>query len=533
MFQSSDIKLSHPDHLNDLLLVGNEKLTQEDFKAAIVIYKKILELLPHNLSVQLNLCVAYFKQGNILLAIQILTQIVKEHPNHGEAWNNLAKILRETGEIETAIQCYKNALHLLPNRSLIESNMLFAYNYCISKTPEEIADVHIRWGENISDPTIVQKLFSNKKDRNRPLRIGYVSPDFRTHALMFFIKPVIKNHHSKNFSIYCYSDTQFPDEETRFVQEHVPHFFSCHNISDQALAKKIYDHRIDILVDLTGHSSKNRLLVFSQRPAPVQVSYLGYQNTTGLKAINYYITDNIISPPGLSDHLFAEQLFRLEDCFACFQPSDHAPNVNTSPLVQNDYITFGVLNNFSRMNDWMISAWMTLLKKVPTAKMIIQSRPFSDPSFIKKFLHRFDQQGIDPDRLNLYPYGSLDNFYHRHHDVDLILDTYPDNGASTLCQALWMGVPVLTCSGKTLASRVGGSILHSLGLDDLITTSLDDYIQKAVDLSQHPEILIQLRKNLRQILSQSTLFNAKQFTQKLEAAYRKMWQIYCRRIIFQ
>ncbi|KPA10146.1 TPR repeat-containing protein [Candidatus Magnetomorum sp. HK-1] len=524
MYRSNEIE---PNSNEDLFLLGNGKLAQGNFNEAINIYKKILESLPNNLSVQLNLCVAYFKKGNILLAKRVLTQIVNSHPNHGEAWNNLAKILRETGEIEEAIQCYKKAIHLLPDSQPIESNMLFAYNYCISKSSEEISNVHIRWGENNSDLNILSKNFSNEKSLHRSLRIGYVSPDFRKHAVMFFLKPILKNHDSKKFRIYCYSDTKYPDDDTHFVQKQVPHFFSCYNISNHVLAKKIQDHRIDILVDLTGHSSKNRLLVFSQRPAPVQVTYLGYQNTTGLKAINYLITDQWSSPPEQKGHLFAEQLFRIPDCFLCFQPSDHTPEVNISPLFQKGYTTFGVLNNFSRMNNLMISAWIKILKKVPKAKMIIQSRPFSDLSFTQKFMQRFKQQGIDPSRLTLYPYGSLDDFYLRHHDIDLILDTYPDNGASTLCQALWMGVPVLTCSGTTFASRVGGSLLHTLGLDDLIAASLDDYIQKAVYLTQHPEILIHLRQILRPLLSQSTLCNGKLFTQKLESAYKKMWRTYC------
>jgi len=435
-----------PNNLTSLFLISNIKNEIGDYKTAIKIYKRILTIIPNNLDVQINLCVALFKDGQVIFSRNILDQIVKKFPQNGYAWNNLAKILRESGEISEAISCYKKAIEFSENTAPMESNMLFAYSFSIDYSPEEIAEAHFEWGR--SHDNYKQKKMNFKTERNinqRPLRIGYVSPDFRKHAVMFFLKPILENHISNKFKIYCYSDVQTEDNETLFVKNNADHFFNCSSLSNDELANKIEQDKINILVDLAGHSSKNRLLVFAQKPAPVQITYLGYQNTTGLKKIDYFITDNWANPQGDGDHLFSEKILRLSECFLCFRPPENAPKVNEAPLIKNGFITFGVFNNFSRINDWMISTWIKILKKIPDSRIIFQSQPFSDSDFSNQFLNRFNREGIISSRITLYPKGSLDNYFHRHNEVDLILATHPVNGASTICNALWMGTPVLAC----------------------------------------------------------------------------------------
>ncbi|HEY9843927.1 MAG TPA: hypothetical protein V6D23_25880 [Candidatus Obscuribacterales bacterium] len=359
------------------------------------------------------------------------------------------------------------------------------------------------------------------------LKIGYVSPIFRHHAAAFFIEPLLMAHDRQNYDVFCYSDVKTPDAMTRRLQSLAGNWRETHGLEHRALAELIHRDQIDILVDLAGHTAHNRLVVFALKPAPVQVTFRDYPNTTGLSTIDYRLTDAWADPPGLTERFHTEELVRLPLGFSCYLPPE-SPAVADLPALSSGYVTFGSFNNLCKLSPATLDLWAGVLRAVPGSRLLLKSLALADAPTCQNFKARFAAQGIAAERLLLQGHSpTFREHLDSYRQVDIALDPFPYNGTTTTCEALWMGLPVVTLAGSTHVARVGVSLLMSLGLKDWIANTQEEYIALARHLAADPAALKQIRAGMRACLRASTLCDAERFTRSVEAAYRTMWQRWC------
>jgi predicted O-linked N-acetylglucosamine transferase (SPINDLY family) len=372
------------------------------------------------------------------------------------------------------------------------------------------------------------KPHGNDRSPDRPLRVGYVSPDLKQHAVGFFLEPILEHHDRNQFHIYCYSGVVTPDRVTQRMQAFGHTWRSIVGVRDEQVAEMIRADGIDILVDLSGHTSGTRLLIFARKPAPVQVAFLGYLNTTGMPTVDYRVTDAWADPPGMTDPFYSERIVRLPRCGWAFHPFEEAPDVADAPAAKNGYITFGSFNKLSKLSPPLIATWAELMKQVPTSRLLLKWSSLADASTRQRFHSLFAAHGISSDRIELAgATASMSDHLASYGRIDLALDTFPYNGATTTCDALWMGVPVVTLAGDTHAGRIGVSLLTAIGLPELIAPSPDQYVQIATDLANDPTRLSHLRQTMRPRVINSPLQDPLTLTRALEAAYRQMWHDWC------
>jgi predicted O-linked N-acetylglucosamine transferase (SPINDLY family)/glycosyltransferase involved in cell wall biosynthesis len=393
-------------------------------------------------------------------------------------------------------------------------------------SPEEVYQAHRQWGDSLLVQTAQQRFVHTPRTNNgRPLRIGYLSQDFRNRSVNFFLEPILTHHCRADFQIFCYSALlASPDAVTRRFQALVDGWRDIQALSDLEAAQLIYDDQIDLLVDLTGHTGYNRLAILAYKPAPVQINYLGYPDTSGLQTVDFRITDTWADPPGTVEHLYTETLLRLPQGFLCYQPSPDAPPVLPLPARTSGRITFGCFNDKSKLTKDAFALWASILRSVPNADLLLKSQNLGD-EYISAIRKIFTKEGIEPTRLKISggvaSYAEHLNCYGL---IDIALDPFPYNGTTTTCESLWMGVPVITLSGRTHVSRVGVSLLNAVGLSDFIAPSVEAYRALAVELAGDLERLEGLRASLRERLAASFLLNASGFTSQLESLYRQVWQ---------
>jgi protein O-GlcNAc transferase len=422
---------------------------------------------------------------------------------------------------------FRFAAQLRANYSLHLSKLLMVLHYDPAVTPQMLRDGH---GEAERFHAAAPRFTSwkNRRDPERRLRIGYVSADFRVHSVGYFLSAIFRNHDDAIVQTYCYSGCTDEDEETAFYKSRATRWRATIEMSDDELATQIREDDIDILVDLSGHTNGHRLGVFVRKPAPLQVTWLGYPDTTGLSAIDYRLTDSIVDPPGPADGLSSERLFRLPDGFHCYTPSASAPDVTVLPADQKGFVTFGSFNNLLKVNRQVLDAWVGILKRVPNSRLFLKTRWLHLPEMRERVRNLLEQRGIARDRVELM--GKLPTSAEHlaaYRGVDIALDTFPYNGATTTCEALWMGVPVVTLTGDRHTARVGASMLRRVGLEGLVADRPQDYIETAARLAADLPGLARLRAELRGRVAASPLCDGPRFTRQLEAAFRTMWRDWC------
>lgn len=462
-------------------------------------------------------------------AIKHFHQSIAMNPNLAEAHNNLALAFRDIGLIDDAVASLHKAIAVNPKMVEAQSNLLYTIHNHPGYDARAIADAHRRWNQIFAEP-LGKDIQMHRNDRSpgRRLRIGYVSGDFRDHVVARFLLPLLEHHDHSAFEIFFYSNTVRTDAKTARFQSLADRWREIVGVSDEDAAGQIRADAIDILVDLAGHTSGNRLLVFARKPAPVQVSYLGYPDTTGLRAMDYRLTDHSADPEGMTDHLHSEKLIRLPQTNWCVEEPQQAPPVEPPPSIGRGCVTFGSFNSFAKVTAPMLLVWGKMLKAVPKSRLLLKSHGLGSGSAHERVLKQFAEQGIDLSRLELRgPEQGQSRHLALYHQMDIALDTFPYNGTTTTCDALWMGVPVITLAGQTHVSRVGASLLASLGLSELVATNSDDYVKLAIQLAADRERLISLRQNLRDRMKQSPLMDAPAFAKNIESAYRQMWRAWC------
>jgi predicted O-linked N-acetylglucosamine transferase (SPINDLY family) len=496
---------------------------------AINNYQKVIKLNPNFSDAYNNLGILLVEKNRISEALQCFETALQQDQNSVKALSNLGNILSDYGQVEEAERYYRRALSIEPGLSKVNSNLLLCMNYNPVYEAETILSEHLNFSRNFAEPLYpVSVLFLNPKNIVRRLRIGYISPDFRRHSVAYFIEPVITSHNRNHVEVFCYSDVLKPDDFTENIRGKADHWREIAKLSDERVAELIRKDGIDILVDLAGHTANNRILVFARKPAPVQVSWIGYPFSTGLSSMDYKIVDRYTDPHGWTEKYYTERLYRLPDSFLCYKPERDAPEIADPPVLKEGYLTLGSFNNLAKVSDELLLLWAEILRMVPYAHLLIKAKGLSSELTRGDLLAFFSEQGISAERIKLYPWISAQlEHLALYNKVDIALDTFPYHGTTTTCEALYMGVPVITLSGKTHASRVGASLLSNVGLPDFIASSRDDYKRIAMKLSHNVMRLSSLRKELRDMMSRSILTDAQRFTDNLENAFREMWTRWC------
>lgn len=493
-------------------------------------YSRAVEADPGYAEAYNNLGNLHKSAGRPFEAIGFFEKAVALKKDYADAYTNLGGALKDLGRIEEALACDRMARDLNPDNPVFCSNYLLTLHYCQDLDPRELFEAHAEWGAVTATrlwgkPTVSH---GNDPDPDRRLRIGYVSGDFRTHSVAYFIEPVLEAHDRSGFEIYCYSDADSPDETTARLQRLDVRWRDVSHMSAPEIAEAVRKDRIDLLVDLAGHTGRKQMHIFALKPAPVQVTYLGYPDTTGLPAMDYRITDTQADPPGIAEPLNTETLLRPGRGFLCYRPPLTAPEVGMPPFLENGFITFGSFNNRAKINRNVAQVWSEIMKALPSSRLVIKSVSLGDGQTRADLQGMFVHSGIEAERITLHGFSkAVSDHFGLYGTVDIGLDTFPYNGTTTTCEALWMGVPVITLEGDSHHSRVGRSILHHAGLSRFIAASPIDYVEKAVHLARSRELLKSLRTGLRSRLKDSPLMDAPGFASSLESEYRKIWREWC------
>jgi protein O-GlcNAc transferase len=449
---------------------------------------------------------------------------VELKPDYAEAHNDLGIALFGLGRVPEAERSYREALALNPALAVAQGNLAYLLNCVSGRSSAEIYAAHREFAQRFCPPADPAP-HRNARDPGRRLRIGYVSADLRHHSVAFFIEPVLARHDRENFEIFCYSNSAHADAVTERLKSCAGQWREVFSLGDQALASLVREDRIDVLVDLSGFSANNRLTAFALKPAPVQATWLGYLNTTGLDAMDYRITDRYAAPEGALDSCHSERLIRLPDSQWCFQPAEESPAVAPPPSVKSGQVTFAVFSNPAKIGAEVIELWGRLLERVAGARLLVIANGLA--SVPGDFIERFVRHGIARERLRVLGSRPFREYLAMHGQVDLMLDTFPFTGGTTTCHALWMGVPVVSLVGDTATSRGGASLLQAVGLGELVAQTPDQYIDIASGLARDAARLAALRAGMRERMRASPLMDAQRFTRNLESAYRGMWHSWC------
>lgn len=520
------IKPDYADALNNL---GNVLETRARFDDALQAYEQALTANPRHADAYNNRGIVLQTLGRHGEALAAYREALAIEPDFADAHNNRGNALQSQGRLEEALAAYRRVIALRPDDARVYSNLLFCLNYDARTDARTLFAAHQEWNAryaaglaNATPP------YTNTPDPERRLRIGYVSPDFYRHPVASFIEPLLASHDRRAFEVVCYSNVSSPDAVTGRLQDLADKWHSIVRMSDEQAAGLVREDGIDILVDLAGHTGGNRLLVFARKPAPVQVTYLGYPSTSGLSVMDYRLSDNWIDPPGLTEAFHSEELVRLPGGSVCFKPLEPSPEVAPLPDLSPGEVTFASFNNAVKVIPEVVALWSKVLRSVPDARLLMKAKQLGDKETVTRLRGLFEQQGIAADRLEFISWlPEPEDHLALYNRVHIGLDTFPYNGCTTTCEALWMGIPVVVLAGQESRSRVGVSILKQAGLDDCIAESPQAYVDIATDLATDIGKLQMIRSGLRGKLQQSPLLNADAFTHGVESAYRVMWKRWC------
>lgn len=496
---------------------------------AVNAYRLALELKPDFAEVHNNLGYVLRELGKFDSAAASCRRALEIRPDFANASIGLGAALQQAGQLNDAVACYRKALDLDP--ALIEAYhpLLLNLNYLPDQAAAGLLEQARQFGAAATKKARPYTNWPNTAENDRCLRVGLVSGDLRDHPVGYFIESVLSALAAQaagRLEFIAYATHFSADAISQRIKASCHGWVSAIGLSDETLARRIRDDRIDILIDLSGHSDHNRLPMFAWKPAPVQASWLGYFATTGLAAMDYLIADPLTLPKEEEAH-FTETIWRLPETRLCFTPPDEAGDVSPLPALSNGYITFGCFNNLVKMNDAVMAVWVKILQSVPQSRLFLKAPQLIDPMTKQGVLNRFASHGIGEDRLMLEGPSSRAAYLSTYGKVDIALDPFPFTGGTTSVEALWMGVPVLTLAGERFIARQGAGLLTNAGLAEWVATDPDDYVARAVQHCADLTQLAALRKGLRQQVLDSPVFDAPRFADHFEAALRAMWVKWC------
>ncbi|MBX9958607.1 MAG: tetratricopeptide repeat protein [Burkholderiaceae bacterium] len=509
--------------------LGNLLLDQGQPALAESHYLKALELdsslaIPHN-----NLGSIYARTNRPTDAAARYRQAIANDPGYVDAYANLGGVLKDLGQVEEALNMMIRGLEIDPESLLCHNNLLFIQNYLAEQSGEQLLADARRFGEVAARLAKPYTDWPNPPDPARPLRVGLVSGDLGHHPVGFFLEGVLSELTTRagdRLAFFAYSHRLEEDATSQRLRACCQGWLKTLGLSDEALARRIRDDRIDILIDLAGHTSGNRLAMFAWKPAPVQVSWLGYFATTGVAAMDYFLADPWTLPPE-QEPFFTEQVWRLPETRLCFTPPDSQAQVNVLPALARGYVTFGCFNNLSKMNDAVVRLWAQVLQAVPNSRLLLKYRQLADASVRQRTAERFALHGISAQRLVFEGHSSRSDYLAAYHQVDIALDPFPFPGGTTTVEALWMGVPVLTLQGDRFLARQGVGLLMNAGLPEWVAADAQGYVRRASAHASDLPALAALRSRLRQQVLASPIYDAPRFAQHFETALRSIWQLWC------
>lgn len=552
-----------PKNADALTALGSWYQAKQDFDSAIKYHQKALKVRPDFIEAYKNLGVTYRQAEQYQEAVKTYQQALEIKPeaelackvgvlfseklyektaaleyfkltlqlddSYADAYNGIAAIQVLRGEITAALANFRQARTLDSDNHVGWLNEAFTRNY-IAEEPLELWQANQPFSQHYPSETFPQRLKPQHCANQQRLRIGYLSHDFRDHSVAYFMQSIFAQHDKEKFEIFVYHRSETQDAMSDRLRDSVEHWHSCSTWTDAQCVQQIRQDRIDILLDLGGYTNRDLIALFTQKPAPLQIAYLGYPGTTRLSCMDYRLVDTATEPPDYAQQYSSEPLLYLPHSYFCYQPPSLIENlpVTPPPVLHKGFITFGSFNNVAKMSDTTVATWAAILQQVTDARLLLKTKIFSDAATQTLFQTRFAQHGIAAERL-IFKGVVVDKTEHfaLYGDIDIALDTYPYNGATTTCEALWMGVPVLSRCGKTHPSRMGLSILSSVGLADLVSQNAEDFIQNAVALAQDPARLSDLRSRIREQMQASPLMQPAPFTRHLEALYQQAWADYC------
>ena len=489
-------------------------------------YQDGLRLDPNNAHAHNGLGMLLYREHRYDDALLAFRTALRHAPAFAEPLRNMPAPLVAQGRVDEAVVACREYLSRHPQDASAASLPLLLAHYTSHDRAALFAE-HVAWAQHYAPPGPPSPSSSGQEDEDRNtdrrLRIGYVSPDFRQHSVAFFIEPLLQAHDRAAVELFCYSDVVAVDDVTLRLQRRADHWRAVAGLTDDQFCAQVRADRIDILVDLAGHTAGNRLLAFAQRPAPVQATYLGYPDTTGLRAIDYRITDAVADPGG--DVFHSESLVRLPRCAWCYRPPDSSPHPNALPAKECGSITFGSFNALAKLSSETRDLWSQALAGMPGSRLMLKSAALGEESTSRRVADALAARGIEADRLLLRGHDALIKHHLRtYHEVDIALDTFPYHGTTTTCDALWMGVPVVCMTGDSHVSRVGASLLDAVGLGELSADSPRRFVDAAVTLAADLSRLAKLRSTLRGTMQRSPLMDAAALARAMESSYRDMWR---------
>jgi predicted O-linked N-acetylglucosamine transferase (SPINDLY family) len=487
-------------------------------------YEAAIELDPGYAEAYNNLGYVLARQDRLADAEALYRKAIDLDPAYAEPHTNYGNLLKDRGELDAAIRCHRRAIELRPDLSALHSNLLLTLHYHPDSSPGDLAREHAAWaGRHVAPLAAARRPHDNDADPDRRLRVGYVSPDFREHPVARFILPLFRERDRRQVEVFAYSDVTKPDTVTDLVREHVDRWRDVAVLDDAQLADAVRADGIDILVDLAAHSGHNRLLAFARKPAPVQITYLAYCSTTGVDAIDYRVTDHFLDPPEEHGH-YTETSIHLPRCYWCYS----APALPDSWRPQTERPagppTFGCLNNFAKVTDVTLDLWTRLLRRVPEARLLVYARTEAHRGRVRRALR---EAGLDESRAAFVGLQSLADYLETYRLIDVALDPHPYGGGTTTCDALWMGVPVVSLVGRTAVSRAGSTLLSNVGLEHLVARTAEQYVELAAELLRDAAGLAALRRQLRERIERSPVMDATRFARDVEAAFRTVWRDWC------
>lgn len=505
------------------LNLGVAQLELERLPDAIASFRRAIAIEPSRPEAHNVLGTALHQYGELTAAAEAFAAALRLRPGYAGAHNNLARVLRAQGRIVDALREFRAALAAAPDPAT-HSNLLYTFNFSPDISAAEIAAEHRQWNDRYAKPLAKPRPSARKRDARSPrLRVGFVSADFVNHAVAYFFETVAMERDRSAWELICYSDVRAPDRVTERLRAASDDWHDCASWSDDRLAAQVREDRIDVLIDLAGHTARNRLLAFARRPAPMQATWLGYPNTTGLEAMDFRITDAIADPLGATEPWHTEKLVRLPETFLCYRPPAMAPAIGPVPAVKAGHVTFGSFSNFAKISAPCLAVWAQVLRAVDGSRLVLKSRGLDDVGTAGLVRERLRGVGIDPARVVLD--GNLTSVADHlalYNGIDIALDPFPYNGTTTTCEALWMGVPVVTLAGETHVARVGVSLLTNLGAPDWSAANATEYVARCVALAGNLPALAAIRAEQRERMRRSPLCDGTRFMRHFEAALQAM-----------
>jgi protein O-GlcNAc transferase len=498
-------------------------LSRSQAAQAIECFGRALAIAPNSIEALNNLAAALRWTRKVDEAEDILRRAIALDPRRVAPHNNLGNVLCDQGQIDEALAELRRALELNPTDPEAWDSLLLSMHFQYGSCASDIVQAHARWEELCAKPLYrFHRPHDNDRSPDRPLRIGYISPDFLTNPVGRFLVPVFEGHNRDQFQIFCYSDMLVADATTDRLRQSADHWRHSAAMSDADLAETIRADGIDILVDVTLHAAKNRLQTFARKPAPVQISYLAYNSTSGLSTMDWRMTDIYFDPPN-KPSFGIEQVLRLKT-YWCYRPPEPCASVGPLPMDRAGNITFGSLNSVNKITPPVVETWARILASVEHSRLIMSCPSIRAQNRVRD---TFAGHGVGADRIEFLGHMSIEKYMASYNRIDLMLDPFPYNGGTTTCDSLWMGVPVVNLAGEFSVGRGGFSLLSNIGLTDFIAYSLEEYVKLSVALGHDAQRLGAVRSTLRERMKNSPLMDEAGFARSLESLYRQSWQAWC------